>query len=256
MEKKQESIKLVNELFGEGFKLLYGLPESLVIEQQAHPGLGLNWGDKVRMFVQMASRFGAKRAGFMFEKETADEASIVEALLKSGFKHFSSSVEVYKDLLDLPMPEVSLDWLSLDSSGLADEEFKKYWGQSMSFSANQQSALSMDEHLQSVKAELGESWRSACRVFFEKDTPIGVTIPHIEPGTYEEGRLFYFGILPEARGRGLGPVLHAQFLYMLMGLGASYYVGSTHQANREMQKVFLKNGCTVKRNTESYYIYF
>ncbi|WP_175384476.1 hypothetical protein [Bacillus sp. FJAT-27225] len=49
MEKKQETLKVVNELFGKGFKLLYGLPESLVIEQQSDPGLVQNWGDKVEL---------------------------------------------------------------------------------------------------------------------------------------------------------------------------------------------------------------
>ncbi|WP_077247835.1 GNAT family N-acetyltransferase [Bacillus sp. FJAT-27225] len=208
------------------------------------------------MFVRIASGVRAKRAGFMFQKGTSNENLIIDALLGNGFEHHSSSIEVYKPLLDLPKPGEEFNWLSLESGGLAEEDFKRYWNQSMSFSANQQSTLSMEEQLESVKAEPGEGWRSACRVFFEKDIPIGVVIPHIEPGTDEEGRLFYFGILREARGRGLGQVLHEQALYMLRDLGASYYIGSTHQANTAMQKVFKKNGCTVTRGTESYYIYF
>jgi len=37
-------------------------------------------------------------------------------------------------------------------------------------------------------------------------------MPHIEPGTSEEGRLFYFGIIPSERGKGKSKLLHKQAL--------------------------------------------
>ena len=47
-------------------------------------------------------------------------------------------------------------------------------------------------------------WRSNCYTFFKENNLVGISIPHIEMGTNDEGRMFYFGIVPEMRGKGLG----------------------------------------------------
>ncbi len=39
--------------------------------------------------------------------------------------------------------------------------------------------------------------------FYDKNEPIGMSIPHIETGTESEGRLFYFGVMPYYRGKGI-----------------------------------------------------
>ncbi|MFG6496491.1 GNAT family N-acetyltransferase [Fictibacillus sp. UD] len=86
--------------------------------------------------------------------------------------------------------------------------------------------------------------------------PVAVCIPHIEPGTRNEGRLFYFGVLPEERGKGYAGKLHKRSLYLLKEMGASYYVGSTHESNIAMQRVFEKSGCEVRGRKSSFYYYF
>jgi hypothetical protein len=126
----------------------------------------------------------------------------------------------------------------------------------MSGSENTKSTLSMEEHLRSVKLELGPCWRKSCYAVYENRHPIGIAIPHIEPGTSEEGRLFYFGLIPEERGKGKSAEIHRDSLILLNRLGALFYIGSTNQANHGMQKVFLKNGCRITSRIESYYYYF
>ena len=42
-----------------------------------------------------------------------------------------------------------------------------------------------------------------------------MSIPHIETGTESEGRLFYFGVMPYYRGKGIASRLHLQSLHML-----------------------------------------
>lgn len=246
-----EQIKQIESLFGPEFHVLAGLPISVIIEQK-EPGKLIEWENKITKLIELSRQLEVERTGVVIHRGNPEAG---ELLIDKGFEHFSSKVDVYKGLNSHEDPEEKADWRSLESPDLTEEEFKMYWEQAMSFSANQPSTLTMDQQLESVEAELGEGWRSTCRVFFEGGTAIGVAIPHIEPGRPGEGRLFYFGILPSARGRGLGSFLHKQALSMLKELGAEYYVGSTHMANAAMQRVFERNGCEVRAYTESYYFY-
>ncbi len=127
--------------------------------------------------------------------------------------------------------------------------------QCMYASDNSPTSLTMDEHLNIVKNEIGENWSKSCNVIYLEDKPVGISIPHIERGTVDEGRLFYFGILPEERGKGHSVSIHYQSMNLLKEMGATYYIGSTHETNKKMQKVFLKSGCSIKAETESYYKY-
>ena len=43
----------------------------------------------------------------------------------------------------------------------------------------------------------------------------GISIPHIEQGTTDEGRMFYFGVVPEHGGKGYGKLFHTITLELL-----------------------------------------
>ncbi|RDU36785.1 GNAT family N-acetyltransferase [Neobacillus piezotolerans] len=250
-----EKVSRIRGLFKREFKILEGLPISIVLEQ-IEPGTVPDWEEKVSELIEISGELGVERVGVTLHKGNPEAEMLGNLLLEKGFEHFSSKVDVIKDLNKHEKPDEKLMWRSLESPELTEEEFKDYWEQAMRFSANQASSLSMDQQLASVKAELGAEWKGACRVFYIEGKAVGVGIPHIEPGMPGEGRLFYFGILPEARGRGLGAFLHKNALSMLKAIGADYYVGSTHLANVAMQRVFERNGCSVRSYTESYYFYF
>jgi hypothetical protein len=72
----------------------------------------------------------------------------------------------------------------------------------------------------------------------------GFFIPHIEPCTESEGRLFFMGITPSFRGLGLASTVH-QFAAaaLRLELNADTYIGVTDMDNLPMKQVFSINGC-------------
>jgi RimJ/RimL family protein N-acetyltransferase len=81
----------------------------------------------------------------------------------------------------------------------------------------------------------------------------GLCIPHIEPYTESEGRIFFFGITPLFRGQGLAATVHKFASASLrLELRADDYFGATDWDNRPMKKVFLANGCTKIQTIEVY----
>ncbi|WP_456271964.1 GNAT family N-acetyltransferase [Bacillus sp. AK031] len=73
----------------------------------------------------------------------------------------------------------------------------------------------------------------------------GVFLSHIEPFTRAEGRLFFFGVVPEFQGRGLAASMHRFALATLkLDLNAKSYIGVTDGGNQAMKKIFLQNGCS------------
>ncbi|MFD1040467.1 hypothetical protein ACFQ3N_18995 [Virgibacillus byunsanensis] len=74
-----------------------------------------------------------------------------------------------------------------------------------------------------------------------------------EPGTEDEGRLFYFGLIPSERGKGKSKLLHLQAIQMLESdLHASFYIGCTSKNNTPMLKTFMNNGCTELKRYRAY----
>jgi RimJ/RimL family protein N-acetyltransferase len=78
-------------------------------------------------------------------------------------------------------------------------------------------------------------------VLVEGDEPAGVLLP--QRTGRREGTIFYLGVVPERRGRGLGRAIHALGLRLLGERGAARYAGSTDTRNEAMVRVFARNGC-------------
>lgn len=77
--------------------------------------------------------------------------------------------------------------------------------------------------------------------------PCGVALPQIYHDEPESGTLFYLGVLPAFRGRGIGRRLHREGLALLAALGAKRYKGSTDERNAAMARIFAANGCAVTK---------
>jgi hypothetical protein len=247
----------VQELFSNTFKVLNGTPLYIAIEQNDYDEYqDVNFKEKIHYLVEYGQTCRLEKISVLLNKASRDFNSLSIVLLNNGFEHYSSIVEVTKELKGMEDYSSGIEWKFLDENECSEHYFMKIWEQCMLFSDNEPSTLSMEQHINSVKSELGDSWRNSCRVFLKEGRPIGITIPHIEPGTTNEGRLFYFGLIPEERGKAQGSILHSQSLGFLREMGATYYIGSTHLANVKMQKVFKKNECIVKSHKESYNKYF
>lgn len=74
---------------------------------------------------------------------------------------------------------------------------------------------------------------------------VGVVLPQADPGEAGLGTLYYIGVTPAHRGRGLGRRLHALGLGALGTRGLVRYVGSSEVKNAAMLRIFDQNGCGV-----------
>ncbi|MFD2923591.1 GNAT family N-acetyltransferase [Halobacillus naozhouensis] len=167
---------------------------------------------------------------------------VEERLEENGFILNDVIVSVKRELSEMNGAEGPFTLQPLEEG--MEESFKQVWSQSMKGSLNGSSSLTIDEQFRSVEKELGPDFRHTCQMVYEKGRPIGVVMPHIEPGTAVEGRLFYFGLIPDERGKGKSKALHRQALSVLRDkVGAEYYIGSTSCRNEPMLKVFDYNGC-------------
>ncbi|MFS0562173.1 GNAT family N-acetyltransferase [Terribacillus sp. 179-K 1B1 HS] len=174
-------------------------------------------------------------------------------LIDHGYDLFARKYLFRKQLADeLQLPS-HYRWENIGMGETDEKTFSYIWKSCMSQSANRTSTRSIEEQLNDVRALLGENWRLSCRIVYQDETPVAMTIPHLEPGREKEGRIYYIGTLPSARGKGLGQIVHAASLKMLNEMGAAVYEGSTHAENVPMQRVFEKNGCTVTGKIATYY---
>jgi ribosomal protein S18 acetylase RimI-like enzyme len=87
---------------------------------------------------------------------------------------------------------------------------------------------------------------------YESDIPVGAILPQPYDDNPLEGSIFYIGILPDHRNKGLGTILHAKGLTELKRSGCHTYIGSTDVSNQSMLKVFAKNKCE-RTSTQLFY---
>ena len=167
-------------------------------------------------------------------------------LLPKKFCKISSIVEYTRNLEDLPQMDDQIIWHSLSEGLLDDREYGKLYDLCRLESANKNIIQPIDQVMNSLKNELGPEWRQHCYYFTKDEALIGISIPHIEMGTEDEGRLFYFGVVPNLRRQGLGGNIHKISLVLLKRFLANYYVGSTDVNNAYMIKIFEKNGCELR----------
>lgn len=167
-------------------------------------------------------------------------------LLNEGFHKVSSIVEYTRTLEEPFILDNSILVEPLSDSLMTDEKFAELYDQCRSASANKNNLFSIEQIMEAFLNELGPNWRNHCHIFFREDEPLGISIPHIEHGTTEEGRMFYFGVSPQHRGKGLGKLFHLYSLELLKNMNATYYVGSTDENNEYMIRIFQANGCLLR----------
>lgn len=85
----------------------------------------------------------------------------------------------------------------------------------------------------------GQAWQLAIL----EGQAAGLLLPQPFPHKPEEGTLFYMGLRPGFRGRGLGHFIHLRGLARLAAMGVTRYLGSTPATNRSMCRIFQRNGC-------------
>ncbi|WP_455675749.1 hypothetical protein [Pradoshia sp.] len=166
-----------------------------------------------------------------------------------GFNKHDEVITVHKRLID---DSNAKPYTFKNLHTISEEEFTTIWKHVMTDSLTP-SSLKIEELMESVKIEIGSGYKDSCIAAYDKGNPIGLTIPHIEAGTQEEGRIFYFGLISKERGKGKSVSLHKQTLDLLKSkFNAAYYIGSTSHMNIPMLQVFRKNGCRMLERNKVY----
>lgn len=167
-------------------------------------------------------------------------------IFKRRFKKVSSIVEYTKTLEGPFISSGSFQVQSLSDSHMTDLAFATLYDSCRSGSANKNNIFTINQIMESLESELGVKWRDHCFIFSQNAMNCGISIPHIEQGTTDEGRMFYFGVVPEQRCKGYGTIFHAISLELLKNFGAKVYVGSTDTSNKPMRRIFEANGCILR----------
>lgn len=199
--------------------------------------------DYKEAFTKILREYKKEKMGYL--SVLMDEA-FESWLLALGFQKISSIVEYTKQLEGVPQLESNLLFYSLAEGFMTDAEFAKAYELCRTGTANKNIPQPIEQVMASIRSELGENWRSYCYSFYKENKLVGISIPHIEMGSTDEGRMFYFGIVPDMRGQGLGVEIHKLTLELMKKLQANYYVGSTDENNEHMINIFKKNGCVVR----------
>lgn len=167
-------------------------------------------------------------------------------LLERKFSKISSIVEYTRDLKELQSMDNQIVQHSLSEGLMDDQKYAELYELCRSGSANKNTKQPIAQVMSSLENELGPEWRKHCYYFLKDGAYAGISIPHIEMGTEDEGRLFYFGVVPAQRGQGIGAQIHQISMHLLKHFHATYYVGSTDVNNANMIKIFEKNGCELR----------
>ena len=175
-------------------------------------------------------------------------------LIANGFRKISVIHEYDKKLVEEEPKESELTFHTLSEGLMTDNEYAQVYERCRTGTANKNIPQPIEQVMASISNELGNSWRNNCYYFLKENELVGISIPHIEMGTVDEGRMFYFGIVPEKRGQGLGVAIHKLALEKIKKMNASHYVGSTDESNEQMIKIFQKNGCKLRNKKGIYRI--
>lgn len=175
-------------------------------------------------------------------------------LFAKGFRKISV-IHEYEKALEREGEDYSeISYHSLAEGLMTDSEFAQLYETCRSGSANKSIPQPIEQVMRSLRDELGEGWRNNCFYFRQAGEVMGISIPHIEKGTKDEGRIFYFGIVPAMRGKGLGAKIHKITLQLMLKMDINHYVGSTDESNAYMLNIFKRNGCQLKSKKGIYRI--
>lgn len=202
-------------------------------------------------FLKLLNIWETDDSGFM---SVLMDPAFENNMINAGFEKVSTIVEFTRQLQLTDNDDKVINTHCLDEGDMTDQRFGQLYELCRSGSANKNKEQTIQQVMQSLRQELGENWRSNCFIFTFHNAVIGLSIPHIEMGTVDEGRLFYFGVVPEFRGQGFGKRIHWKSLILLKNMRAYYYVGSTDEANKPMIGIFKNNGCKLRDRKGIYQI--
>jgi ribosomal protein S18 acetylase RimI-like enzyme len=217
-------------------------------EAEAGPG-----GDHALAAIARAVAVEAARDGArVLSWERENDLDWNRHLLAAGFEVHRKKVFVERELADLEAPEEEFGHWSL--TDLGDREFRSYLDRASEGDVfEDKDDRNPEREFRELIEYAGKALdRDLWRVMLEDGEPVGVVLPQADEECPTEGSLFYIGVLPAHRGKGLGRRLHAASLALLAAAGLEKCLGSSDVRNVAMLRVFAAKGCPVK-GTQVYF---
>ncbi|PAV31403.1 hypothetical protein CIL05_01745 [Virgibacillus profundi] len=236
----------------QGAKILDGTPNYLVMEDIGQVSSIGHFEKILYEMKEYVKENGIHSVSVVLNEKEALNNEYLDLLRGFGFQKEETQYFYKRDLTALKAhgQKESIEIKSMEQT--TADMFKKVWQEATFGSLNDTSARSIEREFEGMKSELGPDYTKSCLIAFYGKNPIGVTMPHIEPGTIHEGRLFYFGLIPKYRNKGWGAALHKLSMYLLKEIGAAYYIGATGHKNIPMQRIFQAGGCHMFESKVTY----
>jgi len=171
-----------------------------------------------------------------------EDVPLLRLLRSAGLRHVCDAFEVTRGLDRLP-PTSGFRLRPLAAVGA--ETFARCFARALAGTPNRYAPPPAQAWRQAVEATDATFAAEAWALVHQGDRPVGVLMPRWRPIQPERGSMAFVGLFPEARGRGLGPRLHALGLLALARRRARRYRDHTDIENHGMARAFAINGCEV-----------
>ncbi len=208
----------------------------------SHPPGPAVIGALLREAIQEATQRGAAMVTSRITRQHLDEP-YRQMLKEAGFEQAGGRLEYKLPIEELPTEEGSpLIWKDMNELGL--ETTAAIFGQAASGASDWDEEEDDPAELIGVyRTEPGLTNDASCfQVGFKDQAPVAFVAAQIEPAT-GWSRITYMGVVPEARGKGLGKWVHRRGFALMRQQGGTLYHGGTDAKNIPMQRLFENHGC-------------
>lgn len=211
-----------------------------------------DWSQSMSLLKNRLSHLGAKQALLRFTAAKITQQLPV-ALEAIGFKKHHDRIE-YKTLLsELPKEAgTPLIWKAVGTDGIDLEFAAKIMSRCSAGDPNWETGF---DTLESIKVDLADdelyNKQDAIHIGYFNNEPVAFVFAQTNVDT-GWARLTYVGIVPEARGKGLGLWMHRHGIEMMRAQGGIEYHGGTVSVNKAMIKTFISNGCKELRRVQDW----
>jgi ribosomal protein S18 acetylase RimI-like enzyme len=165
------------------------------------------------------------------------------ALLAHGFKDLGERIEFKVSVAELPLDDgTPLEWRTLGDVGLdhvAETLARVAEGDPRGTEEHDDPRGSIAEILGAPDLTRGPD---CVQVGYLGGKPVAFVSAQVQPSD-GWARIAYIGVVPEARGRGLGAWVHRHGFRMLRDQGGKLYHGGTAATNAPMLRLFRAHGC-------------
>lgn len=163
-----------------------------------------------------------------------------DALLAHGFKELGQRIEFKTPLAELPLDDgTPLEWREAARDLAARMLARVAEGDPRGDEENDDPVEAIAEFLAAPALTRGPG---CLQVGYLDGKPVAFVCAQVQPSD-GWSRITYMGVVPEARGRGLGTWVHRRGFRMLRDQGGKLYHGGTAAANAPMLRLFRAHGC-------------